>query len=84
MHAQQSAGPAQRWTEAQAMPGNCAALACGREFSAIDAINELEMWQADTFDPVTIDRELGWAEVSDEHDARVSAQPSVGTGPEGI
>ena len=20
------------------------------------------MWQADTFDPVTIDRELGWAE----------------------
>jgi D-alanyl-D-alanine carboxypeptidase len=26
------------------------------------AINELEMWQADTFDPATIDRELGWAE----------------------
>lgn len=26
------------------------------------AINQLEMWQADTFDPVTIDRELGWAE----------------------
>lgn len=25
------------------------------------AINQLEMWQADTFDPVTIDRELGWA-----------------------
>ena len=22
----------------------------------------MEMWQADTFDPVTIDRELGWAE----------------------
>ena len=26
------------------------------------AINELEMWQADTFDLPTIDRELGWAE----------------------
>src|SRR5271167_837992 len=26
------------------------------------AINELEMWQADTFDPKRIDIELGWAE----------------------
>jgi len=26
------------------------------------AINQLEMWQADTFDPGQIDRELGWAE----------------------
>lgn len=26
------------------------------------AVNQLEMWQADTFDPATIDRELGWAE----------------------
>jgi hypothetical protein len=26
------------------------------------AINELEMWQADTFDPARIDLELGWAE----------------------
>ena len=25
------------------------------------AINQLEMWQADTFDPKAIDRELGWA-----------------------
>lgn len=25
------------------------------------AINQLEMWQADTFDPATIDRELGYA-----------------------
>ena len=25
------------------------------------AVNQLEMWQADTFDPATIDRELGWA-----------------------
>jgi hypothetical protein len=26
------------------------------------AVNQLEMWQADTFDPTSIDRELGWAE----------------------
>ena len=26
------------------------------------AINQLEMWQAESFDPATIDRELGWAE----------------------
>src|SRR6202000_2296009 len=26
------------------------------------AINQLEMWQGDTFDPVEIDKELGWAE----------------------
>jgi hypothetical protein len=34
----------------------------GCNFSPSTAINELEMWQADTFDPATIDRELGWAE----------------------
>jgi len=26
------------------------------------AVNQLEMWQEETFDTVTIDRELGWAE----------------------
>lgn len=34
----------------------------GCNFIPSSAINELEMWQADTFDLVTIDRELGWAE----------------------
>lgn len=33
----------------------------GANFSPSTAINQLEMWQADTFDPETIDRELGWA-----------------------
>lgn len=33
----------------------------GANFIPSNAINQLEMWQADTFDPVTIDRELGWA-----------------------
>ena len=34
----------------------------GCNFIPSTAINQLEMWQADTFDPATIDRELGWAE----------------------
>lgn len=33
----------------------------GTNFAVSTAINQLEMWQADTFDPKTIDRELGWA-----------------------
>lgn len=34
----------------------------GCNFYPSTAINQLEMWQVDTFDPETIDRELGWAE----------------------
>lgn len=33
----------------------------GCNFIPSTAINQLEMWQEDTFDPETIDRELGWA-----------------------
>ena len=34
----------------------------GSNYIPKDAINELEMWQAATFDPDEIDKELGWAE----------------------
>jgi Glycosyl hydrolases family 2, TIM barrel domain len=34
----------------------------GCNFIPSNAINSLEMFQAETFDPKTIDRELGWAE----------------------
>lgn len=33
----------------------------GCNFTPSTAINQLEMWQADTFDPATIERELGFA-----------------------
>ena len=33
----------------------------GCNFTPSTAGNQLEMWQAETFDPLTIDRELGWA-----------------------
>jgi hypothetical protein len=34
----------------------------GSNYAPSTAINQLEMWQAETFDPRTIDRELGWAQ----------------------
>ena len=51
-----------RWTEAQAWdwyrekewPVGC-------NYLPSTAVNPTEMWQAETFDPETIDRELGWA-----------------------
>ena len=33
----------------------------GSNYNPATAINQFEMWQAATFDPVTIDKELGWA-----------------------
>jgi hypothetical protein len=52
-----------RWTEAQANAWYAQQpWPVGANFLPSTAINQLEMWQADTFDTVTIDRELGWAE----------------------
>src|SRR5438105_10712568 len=34
----------------------------GSNYIPTDAINQLEMWQADTFNPAEIEKELGWAE----------------------
>jgi hypothetical protein len=34
----------------------------GCNYAPSSAVNQLEMWEAETFDPLTIDRELGWAE----------------------
>jgi len=34
----------------------------GSNYIPADAINELEMWQAETFNPQQIDKELGWAQ----------------------
>ncbi|MGL4553339.1 MAG: endo-1,4-beta-xylanase, partial [Gemmataceae bacterium] len=51
-----------RWTPAEARAWNKGrAWDVGCNFLPSSAINQLEMWQADTYDPKTIDRELGWA-----------------------
>jgi hypothetical protein len=72
LHAQQTQAPPQRWTEAQANAWYAAQpWPVGANFLPSDAINELEMWQADTFDPTTIDRELGWAQAIGMNTMRV-------------
>jgi hypothetical protein len=52
-----------RWTSAEANAWyEKQPWLVGCNYSPATAINQLEMWQAETFDPATIDRELGWAE----------------------
>lgn len=51
------------WTAEQATTwGQQQPWLVGCNFIPSTAINELEMWQAETFDLPTIDRELGWAQ----------------------
>jgi hypothetical protein len=51
------------WTQQRARTwGQSAGWLVGSNFAPSTAINQLEMWQAATWDPRTIDRELGWAE----------------------
>jgi len=45
---------AQAWYRQRPWPLGC-------NYIPATAVNQLEMWQEDTFDPVTIERELGWA-----------------------
>lgn len=53
---------ATRWTEEKAAQWYADnGWLRGSNFNPSTAINQLEFWQAETFDPETIDRELGWA-----------------------
>jgi Cellulase (glycosyl hydrolase family 5) len=53
----------QRWTEKAANEWYAKQpWLVGSNYTPASAINELEMWQADTFDPKRIDLEFGWAE----------------------
>jgi hypothetical protein len=57
-----SAFAAERWSAEQANQWySQQPWLVGCNFGPSTAINQLEMWQAETFDPATIDRELGWA-----------------------
>ena len=52
-----------RWTASAAREWYAAQpWLVGANYNPATAINELEMWQADTFDAKRIDLELGWAE----------------------
>jgi len=58
------AARASDWYRAQRWPVGC-------NFIPSTAINQLEMWQAETFDTATIDRELGFAEGAGLNTVRV-------------
>jgi Cellulase (glycosyl hydrolase family 5) len=52
-----------RWTvERAAEWERQAGWLVGSNYAPATAINQLEMWQAESWDPATIDRELGWAQ----------------------
>jgi hypothetical protein len=56
-------GVQQRWSEEKAWAWYKAQpWIVGCNFLPSTAVNDVEMWQAETFDPKTIDRELGMAE----------------------
>lgn len=59
-----SADEAKRWYQDKPWFVGC-------NFVPSSAINQLEMWQSDTFDVETIDRELGWAASFGFNSARV-------------
>ena len=51
------------WTEAEANDWYAKQpWLVGSNYIPSTAVNQLEMWQAATFDPLLIDRELGWAQ----------------------
>lgn len=52
-----------RWSEEKAAAwAHKQGWLVGCNYVPHSAINQLEMWQAETFDPFLIDKELGWAE----------------------
>ncbi len=53
----------ERWPAEQAQAwGQKTPWLVGANYTPATAINQLEMWQADSFDPQQIDKELAWAE----------------------
>jgi len=53
---------AQRWSKEKAWEWyNSQPWLLGTNFNPSTAINQLEFWQEETFDPKTIDRELSWS-----------------------
>jgi hypothetical protein len=71
-----------RWTAQQAWDWyNAQPWLLGCNFIPSTAINQLEMWQAETFDPATIERELGWAAGLGFNTARVFLHDLLWDGP---
>ena len=63
---------AQRWDAARATAWYGAhPRLLGANYVPASAVNELEMWEAATFDPARIDREMGWAQALHMNTMRV-------------
>jgi hypothetical protein len=63
LSAQPASPPSARWTEKEANDWYAKQpWLVGSNYIPADAINELEMWQEESFDPQRIDLEFGWAE----------------------
>jgi hypothetical protein len=66
------AGAPGRWDAARAQAWHARQpFLAGANFSPSTAGNQLEMWRAETFDPATIDRELGYAQALGFNSMRV-------------
>lgn len=75
-----AAGARPQWTPAQAKAWYARqAWPVGSNYVPASAINQLEMWQPDTFNPQEIDRELGWAETTGMTTMRVFLQDQLWT-----
>ncbi|HDY65321.1 MAG TPA: hypothetical protein ENH84_03690, partial [Phycisphaerae bacterium] len=70
-----SAVGARQWSPEQAWQwyGRVGAIK-GCNYLPRTAVNMTEMWQGETFDPATIDEELGWAEEAGYNSVRVFVQ----------
>ncbi|MDR3219065.1 MAG: hypothetical protein LBU22_08865 [Dysgonamonadaceae bacterium] len=59
----QEPATSERWTEEKASAWYAEqGWPVGANYVTSTAINQIEMWQAETFDPQTIDKEMGWME----------------------
>src|SRR5215216_1620271 len=77
-HSAAAAQARQRWTEQQAREWYARQpWLVGANYNPVSAINSLEMWQAETFDPKRIDLELGWAESIGMNTMRVTLHDLV-------
>ena len=81
-----SAAPHQVWPEEKANKWYAKEpWLVGSNYIPANAINQLEMWQADSFDPQRIDLELGWAEgLGMNTIASFSPRSSLATGRRGL
>lgn len=75
----------ERWSEAEAQAWQAAQpWLVGCNYIPATAVNQLEMWQAESFDPARIDLELGWAASIGMNTVRVFLHDLLWFDPKGL